>query len=456
MVIFSKDVYEFNEVENEVENEVNASAEVVDETQQALNLLPEYKETLVFIEDDILDTKDLAESVDFDEITEFTEFDKLVDADSVDADLTESAFDTEIEIEKVTLTTDEWIDHVDPLFEMPIAVEYDLVTQDVWKDDVLDDLAPEFISDELKRDTLLDSTGLEEVNGVDDLIAIYDQEPVALADDFIDAPIETAILYNTLSHDFQNTEGNDSFRGGREDDDVNGGLGNDKLHGGLGKDVLGGGESNDHIDGGSGDDQLNGDAGNDKLHGGVGKDKLNGGAGKDFLDGGDDSDEINGNSCNDNLVGGSGRDSLFGGSGKDTLSGGVDNDILKAGDGNDKLIADAGKEVMTGGKGHDTFVFLNESMLNQSIRLQDVIKDFVTGTDVIDLSIIDANTNTTATNDSFTFINNQAFDSTDATGQLRYDASNHKLYASTDSDTHAEVVIQINGVSSLNVSDFIL
>ena len=420
MVIFSKDVYEFNEVENEVENEVNASAEVVDETQQALNLLPEYKETLVFIEDDILDTKDLAESVDFDEITEFTEFDKLVDADSVDADLTESAFDTEIEIEKVTLTTDEWIDHVDPLFEMPIAVEYDLVTQDVWKDDVLDDLAPEFISDELKRDTLLDSTGLEEVNGVDDLIAIYDQEPVALADDFIDAPIETAILYNTLSHDFQNTEGNDSFRGGREDDDVNGGLGNDKLHGGLGKD------------------------------------KLNGGAGKDFLDGGDDTDEINGNSGNDNLVGGSGRDSLFGGSGKDTLSGGVDNDILKAGDGNDKLIADAGKEVMTGGKGHDTFVFLNESMLNQSIRLQDVIKDFVTGTDVIDLSIIDANTNTTATNDSFTFINNQAFDSTDATGQLRYDASNHKLYASTDSDTHAEVVIQLNGVSSLNVSDFIL
>ena len=219
---------------------------------------------------------------------------------------------------------------------------------------------------------------------------------------------------------------------------------------------MGGGESNDHIDGGSGDDQLNGDAGNDKLHGGVGKDKLNGGAGKDFLDGGDDTDEINGNSGNDNLVGGSGRDSLFGGSGKDTLSGGVDNDILKAGDGNDKLIADAGKEVMTGGKGHDTFVFLNESMLNQSIRLQDVIKDFVTGTDVIDLSIIDANTNTTATNDSFTFINNQAFDSTDATGQLRYDASNHKLYASTDSDTHAEVVIQLNGVSSLNVSDFIL
>jgi Ca2+-binding RTX toxin-like protein len=442
MVIFSKDVYEFNEVENEVENEVNASAEVVDETQQALNLLPEYKETLVFIEDDILDTKDLAKPVE------------LFDVASVDDLPTVGEVDTTIE--DATLPTDELIDHVDPLLVMPIAMEYDVVDKDVLDDSFPDSVAPEFISDELKRDTLLDSTGLEEVNGVDDLIAIYDQEPVALADDFIDAPIETAILYNTLSHDFQSTEGNDSFDGGSEDDDINGdagddnlqgGLGNDNLYGGNGKDVLGGSEGNDYIDGGSEDDDINGDAGDDNLQGGLGK---------DLLKGGNDNDVINGDSGNDHLAGDRGDDKLFGGSGKDTLSGGVDNDILKAGDGNDKLIADAGKEVMTGGKGHDTFVFLNESMLNQSIRLQDVIKDFVTGTDVIDLSIIDANTNTTATNDSFTFINNQAFDSTDATGQLRYDASNHKLYASTDSDTHAEVVIQLNGVSSLNVSDFIL
>jgi hypothetical protein len=72
------------------------------------------------------------------------------------------------------------------------------------------------------------------------------------------------------------------------------------------------------------------------------------------------------------------------------------------------------------------------------------------------LSAIDAKTATLTVNEGFTFIGSQAFSSTDASGQLHFDALTHTLSGSTDADSQAEFSIQLTGISSLSASDFIL
>lgn len=80
-----------------------------------------------------------------------------------------------------------------------------------------------------------------------------------------------------------------------------------------------------------------------------------------------------GSAFNDVLKGGEGNDTLFGNEGLDTLVGGAGNDVLNGGPGNDKL---------NGGIGNDTFAFNSPFGPGQSI---DVIADFVSGTDTIQL-----------------------------------------------------------------------
>ena len=75
----------------------------------------------------------------------------------------------------------------------------------------------------------------------------------------------------------------------------------------------------------------------------------------------------------------------------------------------------------------------------------------------IDLSTLDANAGSTATNEAFSFIGSAAY-SADATGQLRYVYSSTNgygvLYGSTDADIAAEFAIQVTGVSTLAATDF--
>jgi D-alanyl-D-alanine carboxypeptidase len=137
---------------------------------------------------------------------------------------------------------------------------------------------------------------------------------------------------------------------------------NNQLMGLGGNDTLVGGNGNDRLSGGSGRDTLEGGAGNDKLMGGSGRDILEGGAGNDRLVSADG---------NDRLSGGSGRDTLEGGAGHDKLMGGSGRDILEGGAGNDTLI---------GGSDADTFLFTSAD------RGRDVIRDFKSGVDRIDLS----------------------------------------------------------------------
>lgn len=155
----------------------------------------------------------------------------------------------------------------------------------------------------------------------------------------------------------------------------------------------------------------------------------------------------------ENLTGSNYADRLTGNDLANTLRGGAGNDQLNGGKGNDILIGGSGVDKLTGGSGLDRFVFEALSDLGLG-SLRDVIKDFkFSEGDLIDLSRLDADLSTSASNEAFTFIGNAAFTDGSATGQLRFD--NGILYGSVDADADAEFEIQLLGVASLDSSSLI-
>jgi Tol biopolymer transport system component len=227
-------------------------------------------------------------------------------------------------------------------------------------------------------------------------------------------------------------EGADSIIGGLGNDTIYGGYGDDTIRGGDQGDALYGEDSNDLISAGKGNDLLNGGAGNDTLTGGIGNDTLAGGDGVDTADystgtdgvtvnltagtggstvpvagagsgadllsgienivgsafndvlvGNDSANVFDGGDGNDNLSGGLKADVLRGGLGNDTLAGGQGMDNLSGGAGNDVLKGALGTDLLTGGAGADHFQF--GSTLDGALNI-DTITDFVSGSDVIELS----------------------------------------------------------------------
>ena len=204
------------------------------------------------------------------------------------------------------------------------------------------------------------------------------------------------------------------------------------------------------LTGNSLDNRLEAGAGNNVLNGSTGTDtvsyasaasavtvslalttaQVTGGSGSDTLTA---FENLTGSAHADRLTGSSGANVLAGGGGADTLNGGAGNDIFDF-----NALADSG---------------LASSSWDQLV-------DFVRGQDRIDLSTLDANAASTSSNEAFVFIGSAAFSSSNATGQLRYsyDAASATgvLYGSTDADSAAEFAIQVMGVSSLAVGDFVL
>ena len=87
-----------------------------------------------------------------------------------------------------------------------------------------------------------------------------------------------------------------------------------------------------------------------------------------------------------------------------------------------------------------------------SLPSRDLIADFVSGTDHIDLSSIDANA-AMAGDQAFTKLlaSSTAFT---AAGQLRFGGG--VLYGNTDTDTAAEFSIALSGITRISLTDFIL
>ena len=144
------------------------------------------------------------------------------------------------------------------------------------------------------------------------------------------------------------------------------------------------------------------------------------------------------NTIIENANGGSARDYLVGNHVANKLNGNGGNDVLNGLGGDD---------ILSGGAGADEFRFFQNSG-------NDEITDFVSGTDKIHLTEIDADLNT-AGNQAFTFIGNSAFGG--VAGQLRTYTQGGDRYVAgdTNGDGVADFTINVNN-SAIVVTDFFL
>ena len=224
-----------------------------------------------------------------------------------------------------------------------------------------------------------------------------------------------------------------------------------------------GNDVNNEVFGNGMDNILTGGLGNDTVNGGNGEDRLRGGGGLDLLSGGGDNDTLQGSDGNDQLFGGIGddllsggnnADTLQGGAGDDTLTGGSGNDSIAGGDGDDVLTGGGGSDLQTGGAGADAFVLQKPDDSGITVVTQDTITDFVTGSDQIDLSRLDARQS--GKDDAFDFIGTAAFSS--VAGQLRYRISGANVIVAgdVDGDGVADFTILLEGVASIGAVDFVL
>jgi len=152
----------------------------------------------------------------------------------------------------------------------------------------------------------------------------------------------------------------------------------------------------------------------------------------------------------------------IGGSGNDQMTGNNVGNVLQGGGGSDTLRGGFGGDRTEGGSGADVFVFgADGESLDFVLRSDgkksgpDRLTDFTSGEDKIDLSAIDADGRSLASNEAFSWIGSGAF--TGAAGQLRAEliAGKMHIFGDTDGDLRADLHIIASGTQIL-VSDFIL
>lgn len=161
------------------------------------------------------------------------------------------------------------------------------------------------------------------------------------------------------------------------------------------------------------------------------------------------------------FLGSNDHDLLQGGNGNDVLNGFGGADRLEGGLGNDRLVGGLGHDDLFGGGGADIFIFTQLADSQYALRsdgwkvLPDLIGDFVSGVDKIDLSALDA-IQGTAANDAFTFIGTAAFSG--HAGELRYDVQSGGqvlILADTDGNGAADFMLSAH-TPLLQATDFIL
>jgi Ca2+-binding RTX toxin-like protein len=170
------------------------------------------------------------------------------------------------------------------------------------------------------------------------------------------------------------------------------------------------------------------------------------------LVGGDLDDTLVGARGDDALWGHGGTDRLVGNTGDDTLRAGDGGDRLLGGDGDDLMIGGAGKDAMRGGDGADVFTFSGGESVNGA---RDHILDFGQGSDLIDLSQIDADAGTSG-DQAFTLAAGTRFSGTAGELIVRHNGSDTVVLGDTDGDSTADVALVLAGTYTLTSADFTL
>lgn len=247
-----------------------------------------------------------------------------------------------------------------------------------------------------------------------------------------DDTVEGLGLYDTVSYaegatDLPWPDGTESPMGGVLADlgaglatDMWGGhdvlIGIENIVGSLGHDTLTGSTGNNVMQGGEGDDMLDGAGGTDILIGGLGDDIYRTDGGDKIIEtaGGGHDTVIStvsttlgahledlvlegaaakgvGNNLDNVIAGNAAANNLNGAGGDDILRGYNGNDILMGGTGADTLVGGAGRDQLYGGSdvAADYFVFQSAAE-SQAGAKRDLVHDFVSGIDKIDLRAIDA------------------------------------------------------------------
>ncbi len=230
----------------------------------------------------------------------------------------------------------------------------------------------------------------------------------------------------------------------------------DNLIGTLGTDYIDGGAGNDTLDGGAGVDTLIGGTGNDTYLLDIRADVVieAAGAGVDTIVT-QVSRTLDANVENLVLAGGA---TIGNGNELDNLiTGNALNNTLEGRAGNDTLDGGVGVDTLMGGAGNDTFVFRSTADSGVTLGNWDVITDFLSGTDRIDLSGIDANEGVAGNQAFASLVVGGTFSGAFANpGDLYFDTDAHVLYANTDGDVQADFAIQLTGVNALLVSDLVM
>ncbi len=242
---------------------------------------------------------------------------------------------------------------------------------------------------------------------------------------------------------------------------IDAGAGNDTVIGTAFADTIVLGSGNDVLDGGNGDDIF-------LVKAGAGIDTVIGGTGTDAIVATADNlsitlasfcgiEEISaGGFAGVKIVGTSGNDVMdYSGvtlTGIASIQGGSGNDMITGSAGNDTILGGAGLDMLSGGAGADSFGFLTTAETGVGPLKADHILDFQSGSDIIDLTAIDADA-TLVGNQDFTFIGDAAFT---GLGQLRIglDSDGHvALFGNTTGSLAADFQISFDNNAPLLPDD---
>ncbi len=170
----------------------------------------------------------------------------------------------------------------------------------------------------------------------------------------------------------------------------------------------------------------------------------------------------------DALYGNDGADTLYGGNGVDTLNGGRGDDKLYGGPGNDRIYGNVGADVFYGGLGADVMfgggdpvrdTFDYNTLEESAPRARDLIYNFVSGTDRIDLSGIDAHAGTAANEAFLGLRGNTATAYSVWYSKADLDADGAKddllLKADVNGDTIADFAVGLINIATIAAADIV-